>query len=299
MKKEYSITVGICALNEEKTIRQVIEQVLTQEQEGWELKELRVYSDGSTDDTVQRARAVNDSRIVVISSNERKGKTFRLQQLFDEAQGEIIVMFDADISLVGKEVITRLVKSFTDRDVALVGGNSRPFKPVSFFEKAVYSTFRVFYESRLKMKNGHSIFGATGSIMAGRKTFLQSFRFPKIINEDAYIYMTCITQGFKFRYIDSAVIEYALPKNAKDYIKQVVRSEPSSVEMELKKYFGDTVQEEFYRPHMFYVTAIVKECVRNPIGVMYVILLNILSRWIAPFMLRNYKLEWFTAHSTH
>lgn len=299
MKKAYTVTVGICALNEEKTIKRVIEQVLLQRESGWRLKEIRVYSDGSTDATVKQAQSVGDSRVTVLASSVRTGKTSRLQQLFDEAEGDLIVMFDADISIRGVEVISTLIEAFHDKQVALVGGNSRPFMPRSFFEKAVYSTFRIFYASRLHVRGGNSIFGATGSIMAGRTSFLRSFRFPAIVNEDAYIYMTCISQGMKFRYIDAAVIEYKLPKHTRDYIKQVIRSEPGSVSLELEKYFGDAVRKEFARPFGFYVKAIITECIRNPLGISYIIFLNIVCRLIAPLALKNYKLEWFTAHSTH
>ena len=294
-----TVTVGICALNEEKTIKKVIEQVLSQQENQWTLKEIRVYSDGSTDGTVTQAQSVKDKRLTVIPSPVRKGKTFRLQQLFDESKGDIVVMFDADISIKGNSVVSTLINAFEDPNVALVGGNSRPFAPRTFFEKAVYSTFRIFYASRLKIRGGNSIFGATGSIMAGRTSFLRSFRFPSIINEDAFVYMTCLSQGLKFRYVDEAVIEYKLPNNARDYVKQVLRSEPGSVSHELEKYFGEDVRQEFARPLGFYVYSVLIELMRNPIGVSYIIILNILCRWFAPHVLKNYKLEWFTAHSTH
>ena len=299
MKKTYTVTIGIPAHNEGNNIKKVLSSILDQQQEGWKLETIAVYCDGCTDKTAENARSVTKRQITVIDDGKRLGKTTRLQQMFNALSSDILLMLDADIKLYNKQVITHLVEAFAkDEKVMLVGGNSRPFSPRTFFENAVYSTFQVFYRSRRHFKHGNNVFGCTGSILAIRKTFSDQIIFPNIINEDAYLYMACISNKYKFRYVDKAIVEYKLPNNISDYVKQVFRSEPISVVYELEKYFGKRAEREFHRPIRFYVSAVLSVFFTNPLGVISIIVINLLCRPLIPFILKNYKLEWFTAHST-
>jgi cellulose synthase/poly-beta-1,6-N-acetylglucosamine synthase-like glycosyltransferase len=296
MKK---ITVGIPAYNEEHNILNVLKGIYSQKQTSWELLEVIVLCDGCTDNTAKKARNFSKNKLKVIDDKLRIGKTQRLNQLFKMATGEIIVMFDADIRFSDKEVINNLIQPLIgENEVLLVGGNSKPFNPKNFVQKAVYSTFKVFYQSRLNIKNGHNIFGATGSILAIKKQLAKEIVMPKIVNEDAYIYLTCLKKGFKFKYVDNAVIYYKLPTNFPDYIKQLFRSNPEAVEAELYKYFGNLVYSEFKRPFKFYVFYVLKELVRNPFGVLSIIIINLICRPLHNIVIKHYKLSWFTSPST-
>lgn len=299
MNKKIQISIGIPAYNEEKNIRRVLNGILSQKEDNWTLKEVLVMCDGCTDKTAVRAKSVQDNRIVVLEDGMRKGKTTRLTELFAMFKGDILIMFDGDIEFSTDQVITSLLKGFQDEKVMVVGGNSKPFPPKTFVQNAVYATFKVFYESRKKLKNGNNIFGATGSILAARKEFIKNVTLPKIVSEDAYIYLLCLKQKFKFKYVDNAVIYYKLPLNFSDYIKQVLRSNPESVTSELEPYFGKKVYREFKRPKGFYAKNVFSAFVQNPIGVATIMTINILCRPFHKVVMSNYKLDWFTAESTH
>ncbi len=293
------ITIGIAAHNEANGIGRVLRGILDQQVNGWTLDRIHVYCDGCTDKTASIARSIRSSNIVVHDDGQQLGKTARLQQMFASLKTEYLIMFDGDISFASNKVITQLLEPFLKNSrVMLVGGNSTPEAPKSFFQKAVYSTFRVFYHSRILLGGGHNIFGATGSILAIRKQFSDTVTFPRIVNEDAYLYLDCLAKGFVFRYVDNAMIHYTLPNTVTDYIKQVFRSEPVSLEAELTPYFGEAVKNQTSRPFVFYLKSILQEFFVNPIGVVFMTILNILARPLAPFVIRNYKLSWFTATST-
>ncbi|OGM19109.1 hypothetical protein A2686_00935 [Candidatus Woesebacteria bacterium RIFCSPHIGHO2_01_FULL_38_10] len=297
--KIIKLSIGIPAYNEGNNIQNILLDVISQERRGWKLEEILVYCDGSTDNTVKRAKMIKNKLIKTRVGRRRMGKTFRLKQIFREMKGDILLLFDADIRLANSQVITNLVFPMSSNSkISLVGGNSMPYPPRSLFEKAVYSTFEVFYESRKVYKNGNNVFGCTGSCMALKRDFAKSISFPKIINEDAYIYFQCKKLSLGFRYCDDAIVYYKLPKSVKDYLRQVLRSEPKVVSMELKKYFGNLVEEELKRPKISYLRSILKEFTRNPLGVSYVSLLNVFCKPFFSVVLRNYKLAWFTADST-
>ena len=192
-----------------------------------------------------------------------------------------------------------MVESFTDKRVMLVGGNSTPFHPITFFQKSVYSTFLVFYRSRKFIKGGNNIFGCTGSILGIRKELAKKIDLPNVINEDAYIYLYCISNKYKFSYQDKAVVFYKLPTILRDYLRQAFRSHPEAVTIELKKYFGALVDKEFHRPFKFYFASIFMTFMENPLEVLYISAVNLLCKPFYKTISGRYKLSWFTASSTH
>ena len=293
------ISLGIIAYNEENNIKKVLKNILSQRQTGWQLSEILVYCDGCTDKTILKIQEIKSDFITIIDDPIRRGKTYRLSQLFKKFSGDLLVMYDADIEIEDHNVTTTLIQAFKDRGVMLVGGNSMPFTPITFFEKAVYTTFEVFYKSRKYIKGGNNVFGCTGSILAIRKNLARAIKLPKIFNEDVFIYLYCIKNNYKFKYVDEARVFYKLPTNIFDYVKQIFRSDPRAATFELKKYFGNKVEEEFYRPKRFYIKSIFESFLKNPIGLSLVVAINIVCKLLVPVVTKKYKLEWFTAQSTH
>lgn len=293
------ISVGIAALNEGRRIRSVLESIVSQHGLNWEIKEILLYSDGSTDNTVVEAQKVADRRIKILHDKTRRGKTFRLNQMFRRFKGDYLIMFDGDIIIKEPDVIENLLTGFKEKNVALVGGNSTTLSPKSFFERAVNTTFNVFYESRKQVKNGHNVFGCTGSILAVEKKFAKSITIPKIINEDTFLYFHCLTLGKKFRYIDTAKIYYQLPSKLTDYLRQLFRSAPEAVNVELEKYFGSLVEAEFRRPKIFYAKAVLRSFLSLPLETAFIVLVNILAKPLYQIVTRNYRHHWSYAASTH
>lgn len=293
------VSIGIAALNEGRRIRSVLESIINQHQLDWEIEEILLYSDGSTDNTVTEAKKVADPRIKIIHDQTRRGKTFRLNQMFRRFKGRYLIMFDGDIIIKETNVISNLLTGFNEKNVVLVGGNSTTLPPKSFFERAVNTTFHVFYESRKKIKDGHNVFGCTGSILAIEKKFAKSVTIPKIINEDTYLYFYCLTTGKKFRYIDTAKIYYQLPSKLTDYLRQLFRSAPEAVNVELEKYFGPLVEAEFRRPKTFYAKEVFRSFANHPLETSFIILVNILAKPLYQVVTRNYRHNWSYAASTH
>jgi glycosyltransferase involved in cell wall biosynthesis len=299
MKNMISVSIGLSAFNEENNIKVILKDIISQKQTTWKIKEILVYSDGSTDTTVSQAKMIRNKLIRIVAYSERKGKTARLQQMFKDMKGEVLVMFDADIRLKNNKVIDELMKPFYKDDrVMLVGGNTMPFPPKSFFQQSVYSTFIVFYESRIKIKNGNNVFGCTGGCLAIRKDLAKKIIFPKIKNDDVYLYFSCISKGFIFRYVDSAIAFYKLPANLNDYLKQIFRSNPESVYINFTKYFGDLVHTEYKRKASFYLFAVLKSLLKRPLPTISIIVINIAAR---PFFRLNSNkatTTWEIAYST-
>lgn len=299
-KDIYKVSIGISALNEDETIGEILDTILCQNQNGWILTEILVYSDGSTDRTVLEAKKRNKFIVKVKAFEDRKGKSFRLNQIFNAFKGDILVIFDADIKISNKDVITNLVNRFRNEgDVVLVGGNSRVFSPSNFFERAIYTSYYVYFKSREELRGGDNVFGCTGACIALRRDFAKRIRIPKgIINEDTYLYFSCLRSGYKFKYAPKAIVYYKIAANLKDFLRQIFRSSPEVVNLLYKKYFGELIQREYFRPKTFYLKAISEIFFKNPLGTLYMISLKILTKPFYFYFSRNYKLSWYTAVST-
>lgn len=122
---------------------------------------------------------------------------------------------------------------------------------------------------------------------------------PEIINEDAYIYLYCMSTGYAFAYQDNAKVLYMLPTNLRDYLRQAFRSHPEAVEIELKKYFGELVDKEFHRPLKFYVKSVLITFLKHPVEVISMVVIHMLCKPFYSIISSRYKLSWFTATSTH
>lgn len=298
--KPLSVSIGISAYNEEQTISSVLDQILNQQTSNWILKEIIVANDGSSDKTVESIKKIQSKKIKILNDGKRLGKTARLQQIFEIFEGEVLCLFDADIKLADKKVIDHLLTTLHNENVELVGGNSRPTYPKTFFERSVFTTFQVFDESRMTHLNGNNIFCCTGSCLALSKKLAKQIKFPKkLINEDAYMYFTCLNNGYTFMYSKKAIVYYYLPQKPLDYMKQVLRSEPHALDFELRDHFPKLVDKELHRNMFSYLKSIFKVFIRQPIEVIFISAINIICIPLIAIVLNNYKLEWFTAHSSH
>jgi len=87
------ITIGIPFYNCEDTIANTVRSVFAQAFQDWELI---LLDDGSTDNSLNIARSIKDSRVRVISDGVNKGIGARRKQIVDMAEGKYLAWQDAD-----------------------------------------------------------------------------------------------------------------------------------------------------------------------------------------------------------
>lgn len=90
------LTIIIPAFNEEKTIKEVINKVLSV-RTSITRKEIIVVSDGSTDQTAKIARSVKNKQIRVLEKPKNQGKGAAIRDALTIARGDVILIQDADL----------------------------------------------------------------------------------------------------------------------------------------------------------------------------------------------------------
>lgn len=100
MNTPLRLTVIIPAYNEEKTIQQVLSQVLAQK----DVFEVIVVDDASQDKTASLAKKKKDRRLRVYSHTTNQGKGKAIQTALTMAKGNYILIQDADLEYNPKEI---------------------------------------------------------------------------------------------------------------------------------------------------------------------------------------------------
>lgn len=121
---EPTVTLMIVAHNEEKVIKEKLENVLNLDYPKEKL-EILISSDNSSDGTNEIVKKTieenKETNIRLYEVKERKGKTNAQNEAARTVQSEILVMTDAN-SILKADAIKELVSAFTDDKIAYVTG---------------------------------------------------------------------------------------------------------------------------------------------------------------------------------
>jgi cellulose synthase/poly-beta-1,6-N-acetylglucosamine synthase-like glycosyltransferase len=193
---EPSVSVVVVAYNEADRIGARIENLLELDYPADRLS-IVVASDGSTDDTVARAKLCSDRRVTVRSFSIRRGKAGVLNILVPGLRSDIVVFADARQHF-DRETLRALVDNFADATVGGVGGQlvlttrNRPAaagRGAAFYWR--YETFIRSTEAR-----ADSTIGATGAIYAIRRRLFQPIPDDTIL-DDVLIPLHIVRQGYR------------------------------------------------------------------------------------------------------
>ena len=111
------ITIGIPCYNAEKTIAKAIKSVLNQTYTNWELI---IIDDGSTDKSLDEINKICDSRITVIS-RENRGLPATLNEITWLANGEYLARMDADDIMFPDRIEKQFEYLEKNNDIDLLG----------------------------------------------------------------------------------------------------------------------------------------------------------------------------------
>jgi len=119
------ISIIIPAYNEENSIKELLEKVLTVDLDSLNLeKEIIVIDDGSSDATIEKIKDVQKKHknIILLKHEKNKGKGAAIRKGIEHTTGDIIIIQDADLEYNPNEYI-KLLKPFEDNEVKVVYGS--------------------------------------------------------------------------------------------------------------------------------------------------------------------------------
>jgi cellulose synthase/poly-beta-1,6-N-acetylglucosamine synthase-like glycosyltransferase len=195
------VSIVFAAYNEASCIQQKIENCLAVDYPPDRL-EIVVGCDGCTDATAELARRAGGARVKVVEIVPRGGKPGAISRLIPEAQGDLVVLTDANVMLE-TGAVRALVRRFRDPSVGAVVGRLRLYNPTKAdFEESLYWK----YETMLKYYEGKHgcVLGANGGIYAIRRILFSPLRADTVI-DDFVIPVRIAVRGWRVPFEPDAV----------------------------------------------------------------------------------------------
>jgi cellulose synthase/poly-beta-1,6-N-acetylglucosamine synthase-like glycosyltransferase len=191
----------VCAYNEQDVVE---EKMANTKQIDYPNDKLHIMwvTDGSTDQTNERLSAYTDVQIVY--SPERRGKTAALNHGMSLAETEITIMTDAN-TMVNREAVREIVRSFQDPKVACVAGEKRVMARHEGQAAAEGEGLYWKYESTLKRWDSelYSAMGAAGELYAMDATMVRNVPDEALL-DDFMMSMYVVEDGKRIAYTSEA-----------------------------------------------------------------------------------------------
>lgn len=265
--KKLKVSIGVPALNEEKNIVLLLSTLLTQKRTNFELTEIIVITDGSTDATPELVKSIKNKKIKLIVGEKRRGQQERQNQIIEMYEGDILVLLEADILPATQLTIAELVKPFTMPNAETIGmvvGNARTVQARGFFEK-IMTEGHIFKQKMFaEWKNGLNVYTAGGHAMkALSRTFTGQLHYPVNVPEDAYTYLALKNTHLRMVRRAKAVTYMRNVTHFTDRIRQCTKFQ--SGKKSLGRYFSKKLLHEAYDvPITILITNCLKEFFREP-----------------------------------
>jgi len=225
-----SVSVCVCAYNEENNIERAIRSVYSQRTDGFEINEVIIISSGSTDGTDDIVeRMINEFQSLILVRQERRmGKNFAINEFLDKKKGNVCVLLNADNILRDEFSLRHLISPFGDEKVGIVGGHPVPTNdPKDIAGFASHMIWSMHHHISL-------IIPKIGELVAFRDI---GTRLPTDMQSDEdIIKMELEKKGFIAVYAPDAVVLNRGPGTTEDFMKQRIRVNIG--EEHMKKKFG-------------------------------------------------------------
>lgn len=161
-----SVSFIITAYNEEKRIREKIENTLAQ---GYckDRLEIIVASDCSNDRTDEIVKSYISNGVRLVRSEERKGKEAAQKLAVENSAGDILIFSDV-ATILKPDGISNIVKNFNDSTVGCVSSEDRFIDPDGKISgEGAYVRYEMFLRNLETKVN--TLVGLSGSFFAARK----------------------------------------------------------------------------------------------------------------------------------
>jgi cellulose synthase/poly-beta-1,6-N-acetylglucosamine synthase-like glycosyltransferase len=188
------VSLVVVARNAEDVVESMIKNALSLNYPADKL-EIIIFSDGSTDKTEMKARALASRNIHVFSSLSHEGKNSGINQAVMKCSGELLAFTDIDVVLAPDSLLF-LVRHFGDPAVGGVCGNKIVIKDNNRLEDAqsVYTKFASYLKS-MESRTGR-ISSNDGTLYVIRKELFREL--PPAVTDDLYVCLSIVEQNFRF-----------------------------------------------------------------------------------------------------
>lgn len=220
-----ALTVLIAAYNEADWIEEKLHNTLSLDYPA-DLLQVIVVTDGSTDETFQRAKvyaASSDIQIQVLHEPERRGKLAAIERVMPLVKTPVVVFTDANTTL-NPQALQNLVKHYADPKIGAVAGEKRIYIASKDEASSAGEGLYWRYESLLKKWDAelYSAVGAAGELFSIRTELFENIPADTLI-EDFYLTMTVLRKGYRIGYASDAYAIEGASASVGEELKRKIR----------------------------------------------------------------------------
>lgn len=220
-----AVSVLIAAYNEEDWIVEKINNTLSLDYPA-ELLKVIVITDGSTDETLQKAKSCAvpaGMSIEIHHQSERKGKLAAIERIMPLVRTPIAVFTDANTQL-NQQAIQNLVRHYHNPKIGAVAGEKRISSANKDEASSAGEGLYWKYESLLKRwdANLYSTVGAAGELFSIRTALYEKIPADTLI-EDFFLTMTVLRKGYRIAYAADAFALESASASVGEELKRKIR----------------------------------------------------------------------------
>ncbi|PJE58457.1 MAG: hypothetical protein COU81_00665 [Candidatus Portnoybacteria bacterium CG10_big_fil_rev_8_21_14_0_10_36_7] len=269
-----SLTVGIPAHNEEKNIHNLLTDIKKQLQTNYELKQVILVLDGSTDNTLSEAKRNDLSKLKIHQFKTRQGKSEALEFIQSHSKTDLLMLFDADVEIRDKNFINKLVEPILVKKADLTSAKIVAKRTDSIFNEILYLSNEYKQTIYQAWNEGNNLYTCHGRSICLSKKLYSKINYKGVVADDALAYVTALHLGLKYAFVKEAKVFYQLPQTFDDHAKQSVRF--LKREKQFSKYFDSKFVKKQYRiPLKILVPATLQYLFYKPVNMSIYILLFI------------------------
>ena len=196
------VAMVICALNEQRVIREKIENCLALDYPSGKLR-IIVVSDGSTDNTAAIVREYEQRGVQLIERLERRGKVTNLNEVIGTIPEEIVVLSDANV-IYAPDSVRNLMGRFADEAIGCVSGRVILKNSTSEIQGSEEDYYSIEWLLQERASILHSMAGADGAMYAFRRRLFRPSPNDTLI-EDFILPIQIVRQGYRVVFEPSAI----------------------------------------------------------------------------------------------
>ncbi|MGD0589000.1 MAG: glycosyltransferase family 2 protein [Thermoplasmata archaeon] len=218
-----NLAAGIVAHNEEHHLRSAVRSLVDQElPEGVAWGDIWVVASGCTDRTVEVAESLakEDARVHVLVEAERQGKAHALNEVFERARGDALLLLNADAT-AEPGAVAALVRAGASRSgpFAVMARPVIPSKTDGPWTGTLRSMWSLHHEFHLELQRQGG-----GAHLSDELLLVSLPTFPKlpdgIINDGSYFGVWLSQQGGARLYAPDARVAIDVPEGPGDHLHQ-------------------------------------------------------------------------------
>lgn len=218
-----SVSIGICAHNEEDTIGKLLEQII---QEDIPLEEIIVVVAGEDDTAdIVSEKAEKYQEIELVKEDEREGQIVAQNKIISHITGDALLMVDGD-GIIKPGSLEEIYEKFDGRNI--FAGKELPVTDNSLLGSVIGEWEKVHHKICLK---SHRFSTHLGIIPAD---LIDSF--PEIMLDDVYVENKAREKNLSTKYVEDAVKYHHMPHTLRFFFKQQSKNWTGRFQAEKKGY---------------------------------------------------------------